>query len=115
MTYATAEARHGVGGLLASLADVLWVNDPIRVDWRSDYRALSYEVVDVPAGVAAGIDGYLASFGLRYAAFDFAVTPAGDWVFLEANPAGQWLWLELETGAPIAAAHADLLAKGAAR
>jgi hypothetical protein len=191
VTYATAEARHGVGGLLASL-DVLWVNDPIRVavaeykplqlvtaarcgmrvpatvvtndvellrdfaeridgpvvckslsglvlseekvphltfttvvihggseaarvDWRSDYRALTYEVVDVPAGVATTIGRYLAAFGLRYAGFDFAVTPSGEWVFLEANPAGQWLWLELETGAPIAAAHAELLAKGVAR
>ena len=50
--------------------------------------------------------------GLNYGAFDFVITPDGDWVMLECNPAGQWLWLEHETGAPIAAALADLLTEG---
>jgi glutathione synthase/RimK-type ligase-like ATP-grasp enzyme len=50
--------------------------------------------------------------GLNYGAFDFVVTPDGDWVMLECNPAGQWLWLERETGIPIAAALAEFLTEG---
>lgn len=47
--------------------------------------------------------------GLLYAAFDFAVTPSGDWIFFECNPSGQWQWLEGETGAAISNAIAQLL------
>jgi hypothetical protein len=45
-----------------------------------------------------------------FGAFDFAVTPEGEWVFFENNPAGTWGWVENRTGLPIAAAHADHLA-----
>jgi hypothetical protein len=41
--------------------------------------------------------------------FDFAVTPDGDWVFLELNPNGQWGWIEDHTGLAITSAMADLL------
>jgi len=46
-----------------------------------------------------------------YGAFDFVVTPDGEWIMLECNPAGQWLWLQ-ETGVPIAATLADVLVEG---
>ncbi|MHA6783204.1 methyltransferase domain-containing protein [Pseudonocardia saturnea] len=61
-----------------------------RVDWRSRYDDLRYETCDLPADVATGVAQYLKRFGLRYAAFDFSVTPDGAWWFLEANPSGQW-------------------------
>jgi ATP-grasp ribosomal peptide maturase len=83
-----------------------------RVDWRAGYRDLRYEPVEVPPPVAAGMVGYLGAFGLAYGAFDFVVTPAGEWIMLECNPAGQWLWLAQETGLPVAAALAGLLAAG---
>ena len=83
-----------------------------RVDWRSDYAELTYERVDVPAPVVAGMAGYLEAFGLGFGAFDFVVTSDDEWIMLECNPAGQWLWLEHETGVPIAAALADLLTDG---
>jgi len=83
-----------------------------RVDWRADYEALRYERVEVPAAVVGGMVGYLAGFGLSFGAFDFAVTPGGQWVMLECNPGGQWLWLEHETGLPIAASLADFLITG---
>lgn len=54
----------------------------------------------------------LRSLDLVYAAVDFIVTPAGDWLFLEANPAGQFIWLEEELGIPLAAEMADLLRHG---
>jgi len=83
-----------------------------RVEWRTDYAELTYERVDVPAPVVAGMAGYLEAFGLGFGAFDFVVTSDDEWIMLECNPAGQWLWLEHQTGVPIAAALADLLTDG---
>jgi ATP-grasp ribosomal peptide maturase len=84
-----------------------------HVDWRADYDALSYRVVDCPQQVATGIDAYLAATGLTYGAFDFAVrADDGAWVFLETNAAGQWGWLAEECGLPVADAIADELTKG---
>lgn len=80
-----------------------------RVDWRSRYDDLRYQPCDLPDDVAAGIRQYLERFGLRYAAFDFSVTPDGAWWFLEANPSGQWEWIEEQTGVPITEAIADEL------
>jgi hypothetical protein len=42
------------------------------------------------------------------------VTSDGRWLLYEANPNGQWLWIAEQTGLPIAASFADLLAAGAA-
>lgn len=79
------------------------------VDWRSDYDALSYEVIDCPPQVAAAVGRFLDAFGLRYGAFDFVVTPDGQWILLECNGAGQWGWLAEACGLPIADALADEL------
>ena len=84
-----------------------------RIDWRSDYRALSYSVIDPPADIVTSVGRFLDTFGLTFAAFDFAVTPGGVWRFLEANPAGQFGWLEEGEGLPISAAIADMLAETA--
>jgi hypothetical protein len=51
----------------------------------------------------------MAGLGLRYAALDFVITPAREWVFLELNPAGQYGWIEDQTGAPLTEHLADLL------
>lgn len=83
-----------------------------RIDWRADLNALTYRVIDVPEPVAAGVRAYLAAFELRYGAFDFAVTPAGEWIMFECNPGGQFGWIEGNTGLPITAALGDLLERG---
>lgn len=44
-----------------------------RVDWRTDYAALQYELTEIPVAVEDGIRRYMAAFGLAYAAFDFAI------------------------------------------
>lgn len=85
-----------------------------RIDWRSDYAALRYAVTDVPLPVRRAVSRLLRSLGLRFAAMDFVVTPAGDWVFVDLNPNGQWGWIEHETGLPICAAIADALERGPA-
>lgn len=85
-----------------------------HLDWRTDYAHLYYETITVPDDVITGMAAYLSAMGLHYGAFDFVVTPGGEWVFLECNPAGQWLWLQEEAGLPIAAGLAELLATGRA-
>lgn len=82
------------------------------VDFRADYGALSYEPIELPADVEAGIGRLLDMMGLVYGALDFVVGPDGSWTFLECNSGGQYGWLEARTGAPLTEALADLLAKG---
>jgi hypothetical protein len=90
-------------------------SDAARVDWRADYDALDYSIIEPPESVATGMLAFLRVFGLSFGAFDFAITPSGDWIMFECNPAGQYGWLEGALGLPITAALADLLAKGAGR
>nr|BFD89535.1 hypothetical protein KitaXyl93_08950 [Kitasatospora sp. Xyl93] len=68
--------------------------------------------IEVPRSVSRPITAYLAELHLGYGAFDFAVTAAGDWYFLECNPNGQWAWQPTETTTAIAHAVADQLEKG---
>jgi glutathione synthase/RimK-type ligase-like ATP-grasp enzyme len=84
------------------------------IDWRADYDSIRYLPVQVPAEIQSGILRYLRELGLSYGAFDFVITPDGDWVMLECihqvcNPSGQWLWLHHFAGLPIPAALAELL------
>ncbi|MFF0401856.1 MvdC/MvdD family ATP grasp protein [Streptomyces sp. NPDC005248] len=87
-------------------------SDGTRVDWRTDYEALTYTPIEVPDRVAAGVRALLAYDGLRFGALDFSVDRSGAWWFLENNPAGQWMWIEKDTGLPIADAHAQFLLEG---
>jgi len=84
-------------------------HEQARIDWRADYDALSYSVIDVPWEIRAGIRNYLHRFGLIFAAFDFSVAQDGTWWFLEANPNGLWAWLQDRTELPIATTIAELL------
>jgi hypothetical protein len=85
-----------------------------RMDWRSDYDALSYEPAELPSDVTAAVHGLMAHLGLRFGVLDFLVRPDGEHVFLEINPNGQWAWID-HAAAPVAAAIADALASGGAR
>ncbi|MBO1415429.1 ATP-grasp ribosomal peptide maturase [Streptomyces sp. FH025] len=82
------------------------------VDWRSEYRALTYEAVECPEPIRAALLLYRREFGLNFGAFDFAVTTENEWWFLECNPNGQWAWLEHAAQLPITTAIADLLENG---
>lgn len=42
----------------------------------------------------------MAELGLVYGAFDFVITPQGEWVFLEVNPGGQYGWLTRDASDP---------------
>ena len=84
------------------------------VDWRSDYPALSYQVIEPPPAVASGIHHVLDQLELSYAAFDFVIGPDHIWYFLEVNAGGQYGFLEEHAGLPITATLAALLAGTAA-
>lgn len=106
------EVRLTVVGEELFAAEIHAGSDAARVDWRSDYDALTYDVCQVPDDVRAGVLGWLEHFRLNFGAFDFAVTPTGDWVMFECNPSGEWSWIQNRTGLPIAAHLADLLIGG---
>ncbi|MFE9820424.1 MvdC/MvdD family ATP grasp protein [Streptomyces sp. NPDC005773] len=88
---------------------LLGTSDKARTDWRTDYEHIEYGTTEVPGDVAVAVRRFMASYGIVFGSFDFAVTPDDDWVFFENNPAGTWSWVENRTGLPIAAAHADYL------
>lgn len=82
------------------------------LDWRrGDWNGLIHAPITVPAQVEAALDSYLASFGLVFGCFDFALTgdaeDPGHWTAIECNPNGQWGWLPDAAG--ITEAFADVL------
>lgn len=86
-------------------------SDAARVDWRSDYDALTYERIEPPEQVADGVRVLMDRYGLGFAALDFLVDSGGSWWFLEIGASAQWAWIELVAD-NIAEAIADALTKG---
>jgi len=84
-------------------------NRTTQLDWRRDYDVLSYALFELPQEMAAKLLRLHAALGLIYGAYDFIVTPEGEFVFLEVNPLGQWLWLEDALGIGVTGALARLL------
>lgn len=72
-----------------------------RIDWRTDYQNHQYSEIPIPNAIVHKCFQLMEDFSLAFGAFDFIVTPDGQWVFLEVNPNGQWLWLELSLGLTI--------------
>ncbi|MEU3600518.1 hypothetical protein ABZ714_17640 [Streptomyces sp. NPDC006798] len=103
------EVRLTVVGTRQFAAEIHAGSADAHTDWRSDYASLTYQVGEVPDDIARGVERYMAALELRFVAFDFIVSPAGAWTFLEANPCGQWDWIQHHTGHPIAEAIADEL------
>ena len=84
-----------------------------KIDWRQGYdHGLRYEPYDLPDDISEKCIKFLDRMKLNFGAFDFIVTPSGEYVFLECNPNGQWLWIEMETGLKISEAIADALTTG---
>ncbi|MDH6577647.1 ATP-grasp ribosomal peptide maturase [Kitasatospora sp. MAP5-34] len=103
------EVRLTVVGQRLFAAEIHAGSAAARVDWRSDYDSLTCKSCDPPPTVAAGVLRMLAQLGLPYGAFDFVVTPSGEWWFLEVNPNGQYAFVEQATGLPITATICDHL------
>ncbi|WP_051791915.1 MvdC/MvdD family ATP grasp protein [Streptomyces sp. NRRL F-5527] len=91
-------------------------SDAARADFRADYEALTYRVVDVPDTVRKGVAGLMDHYGLLYAAIDLLVDPEDEWWLIDLNPAGQHDWLQKELpGLTISAGIANLLTRPLAR
>ena len=106
------EARVIVIGQHLTAVTIRAAGEAAHIDWRTDYDALSYTVVEPPEPVILGVRALMTALDLPYGALDFVVSPDGTWTFLEINPGGQYGWLEAETGAPFTAQLADLLTRG---
>lgn len=126
---ANVESVHAAPGIFQALIDKAYelritvVGDrvfPVRIesqqsastqlDWRKDYNALSYAIVQLPRAIEENLLRLHGALGLVFGAYDFIVTPDGAYVFLEVNSVGQWLWLEDAVGIGVSRALADLLA-----
>ncbi|MEU9428683.1 ATP-grasp ribosomal peptide maturase [Streptomyces sp. NPDC048342] len=84
------------------------------LDWRrGDWDELIHAPITVPSPIEAALHSYLASFGLVFGCFDFALTGDGDdpghWTAIECNPNGQWGWLP--DAEQITEAFADILSR----
>jgi ATP-grasp ribosomal peptide maturase len=82
------------------------------LDWRSDYSAIRYERTELPKQVEARLLALVRRLELRFCSADFVVSADDRYHFVDLNPNGEWGWIEKETGLPIAAAVAELLAEG---
>jgi glutathione synthase/RimK-type ligase-like ATP-grasp enzyme len=80
-----------------------------RVDFRTDIGACRHAAIHLPPKLERMCLELTHRLGLRMSNIDVIVTPAGDYVFLEANPNGQWAWIEDMTGLPLCAALVDEL------
>ncbi|MGW6304355.1 ATP-grasp ribosomal peptide maturase [Streptomyces niveus] len=85
------------------------------LDWRRNYDALSYTLIETPSKVADAVRAYLAAFGLVFGAFDFGLDHHGRWWMYECNPNGQWAWFPDPITEQIAVALADQLAHAGRR
>lgn len=106
------EVRATVVGDKVFAAAIHACSDAARIDFRADYPSLAYSVVEPPEAVRTGMLAFMQAFGLLFGAFDFAVTPNGEWILFECNPFGQYGWIEDALELPITSALADLLANG---
>ena len=85
-----------------------------EVDWRAlDRHNLSYRPHALPDELGSRCLEMLRRLGLTYGCFDFVLTPARDYFFLEVNPSGQWGWVEHELGFRITESIARLLIEAA--
>ncbi|WP_019217965.1 hypothetical protein [Legionella tunisiensis] len=66
-----------------------------KIDWRAIPEGkMSIEPYKLPIELENKIREFMQTLGIVFGAFDFIVTPEGDYVFLEVNEQGQFLWLE---------------------
>jgi MvdC family ATP-grasp ribosomal peptide maturase len=81
-----------------------------QADWRVPGVEIgSWQHHQLPDDVVCRLKTFIARFGLLFGAFDFILTPSGEYVFLEINPIGEWGMLERDLDLPISDAIADTL------
>jgi hypothetical protein len=83
-----------------------------RLDWRKAYDELRMEPCDVPQQVTDQCIGMMNALGIVFGCFDFIVTPADQYVFLEVNEMGQFLFVEHYADLPLLDAFSEFLLQG---
>lgn len=85
-----------------------------QADWRvPGVKMGSWHHHQLPDNIVRRLKTFMDRFGLFFGAFDFILTPSGEYVFLEMNPIGEWGMLERDLDLPISHAIAStLLANG---
>ncbi|AOY74993.1 hypothetical protein [Clostridium formicaceticum] len=76
-------------------------NDSEKTDWRKPNIIKEYKLHKLPEPLTNLMFRLHEELNLVYSAFDFVLTPSGEYYFLETNPAGEWVWLERELNLPI--------------
>ncbi|MDJ0737517.1 MAG: MvdC family ATP-grasp ribosomal peptide maturase [Nostocaceae cyanobacterium] len=80
------------------------------LDWRrASGDACVWQTHEMPSEIAERLQAFMGKFGLVFGAFDFILTPSGEYVFLEINPTGEWGMLERDLNYPISGAIAEAL------
>lgn len=80
------------------------------VDWRRPgIDAGDWQHHTLPDSLIKQLQVFMVNLGLNFGAFDFILTPSGEYVFLEINPVGEWGMLERDLDLPISTAIADFL------
>lgn len=72
-----------------------------KTDWRKPNILKTYKLHKLPEYMKDLMFSLHKKLNLTYSAFDFILTPSGEYYFLETNPAGEWVWLERELNLPI--------------
>lgn len=66
-----------------------------KLDWRAiPTGMLQVESYTLPEEFQNKIRLFMKRIGIVFGAFDFIVTPEGEYIFLEVNEQGQFLWIE---------------------
>ncbi len=80
-----------------------------KLDWRRGFAKRSSHLMSDE--VQEQCQEMLQRLGLHFGAFDFALTPTGEYVFFEVNPNGSWADVEAVTGLQISRGIAEFLTK----
>lgn len=82
----------------------------LTVDWRRPgINPGAWQHHTLPDSLIKQIQVFMERLGLNFGAFDFILTPSGEYVFLELNPMGEWGMLERDLDLPISTAIANFL------
>lgn len=82
------------------------------LDWRRSYAELAFSPYELEPTTSELCLSLLRRLGLVFGCFDFIVTPAQEYVFLEVNEMGQFLFVETYAGLPLLDAFSEFLMQG---
>lgn len=72
------------------------IHNTAEVDWRLSSLSANFKITPtkLPTTLKRQCILLMKQLGIIFGCFDFIVTPAGEYLFLEVNEMGQFLWIE---------------------